>query len=45
MNTPLQSYLFSTDWHVTDNWPESRKDNYLNTIMGKVEFVVSLANK
>lgn len=39
------NFIFCTDWHMTNRWPASRKDNFLEAMKEKLSFVVDLANK
>ena len=37
--------LITGDWHITDKAPESRTDNYKDTLFGKLEFIFNIAEK
>lgn len=39
-----QAFVFATDPHATNKWAPSRTDNFLQTILGKLKWVVSFAN-
>ncbi len=38
-------FIFATDPHITDKWPESRLDDYEETIFNKLSWVISLTNQ
>lgn len=38
-------FLFFTDPHATNRWPESRTDDFLKAILTKIAWLVQLANK
>lgn len=38
-------FVYMTDQHITNKWPQSRLDNYLETILNKVEWVIQFANQ
>lgn len=37
--------IFSGDWHITDKTPENRCDDYFQTILGKIRFILDLGIK
>jgi DNA repair exonuclease SbcCD nuclease subunit len=41
----LLKFVFFTDPHVTNHWPESRTDNFLEAILNKIRWVVDFANE
>ena len=40
-----QCFVFLTDPHITNSWPDSRKDDFLSVILGKLAWCVHLANE
>lgn len=37
--------IFTSDWHLRTDVPKCRTDNFINTLIGKVEFIRDLSNE
>ena len=37
--------VFFTDLHATDKWPATRKDNFMVTAMGKLQWIMGYAEE
>jgi exonuclease SbcD len=41
----MSRYILSADWHIRGSRPQYRIDDYCETLLGKIEFIVDTANK
>ena len=40
----MSRFIITGDWHITDQRPENRIDNYADAMLEKVQFILGMAN-
>ena len=45
LTTDEVNFVFSTDWHLSDNPPGRRQDDYRRAMLDKIEFVRKLTEE
>lgn len=41
----MNNFIITGDWHITDQRPENRKDNYEDSVFDKLDFILKIAKK